>query len=233
MRDTSLSLSRRATLSWMTAAAAAAGGPFLFAGHARAQSRPTPWPRLALPKNTASGYGQDPDLAAKTVPWPLLLSESERARLRIAADIIMPPGGDQKAPSALGIDAFFNEWVSAPYTQQVADRALIVPGLVWLDAEARIRFDRDFAGASEEQRCAIFDTVAYPGKIVEGYRQAGEFFACLRKLTILGYYTTPQGMAELGFAGNTPIQGMYPGPSAAALEHLARKLEALGLTTPK
>jgi hypothetical protein len=232
MSNTPPSLSRRQTIAWMAAATAATGTPFVLAGPARSQTAMTPWPKLTLPKVETPGYGTDPDLSAKTVTWPLLLSEGERAKLRIAADIILPPASGQKAPSEMGIDAFISEWVSAPYARQVADRALIVPGLVWLDTDARSRFGRDFAAASDAERRAIFDTIAYPDKLAERDKQAGDFFACLRQLNILAYYTTPQGMEEIGFAGNTVIVGLYPGPSPEALEHLAGELAELGLKMP-
>lgn len=235
MTGPSPTLSRRQTIAWMAAATAATGTPFVLAGQAQAQAQTavTPWPQLTLPKVEAPGYGTDPDLSAKTVTWPLLLSEGERAKLRIVADLILPAPSGQKGPGDLGVDAFINEWVSAPYARQAADRALIVPGLVWLDTDARARFGRDFASASDAERRTILDAIAYPAKLADGDKLAGDFFACLRQLTILAYYTTEQGMAEIGYLGNIATPGLYPGPSQEALDHLARQLAGLGLKMPK
>jgi hypothetical protein len=231
MTDIRFTVSRRRTMAWMLAAAASPSLPA--AGRAAAPaSAATPWPATTLPDVTAQGYGTDPDFMEKPVPWPLTLRERECAMIRVCADLILPPADGQKAPSALHIEAFFNEWVSAPYALQRADRALIVPGLVWLDAEAKARFGTDFLTVDDAQRTAIFDRIADKGSAEPAYRQAADFFESLRRVTVLGYYTTPEGMAELGFVGDTPIEGVYPGPDPEALAHLQGQLQALGLSMP-
>ena len=138
MNDTGLTPTRRTTLAWIAAAAA---GPFALAGlegEAAAATATTGagaargvagWPAMSLPAITAPGYGPDPDMADKKVPWPLTLTAAQRTVVRRCADMILPPSPGQKAPSALAIDAFVDEWVSAPYARQAADRAAIVPGL--------------------------------------------------------------------------------------------------------
>ncbi len=44
------------------------------------------------------------------------------------------------------------------------------------------------------------------------------------------YYSTAAGVTEIGYMGNSPVSGQYPGPSEAALKHLQEALEQLGLT---
>lgn len=224
---------RRATLAWIAAAAAS---PLAIGGMARAAAAPVAdpvrWPGAVPPKIAAKGYGTDPDLAAKTVPWPLTLAADQRALVALCADMVLPPAAGQKAPSALAIDAFVDEWISAPYARQAADRAAILPGLAWLDAEARARCGRGFAAASVAQRSEILDAIAWRDRVAPSYREAAAFFARLRAVVILGYYTTPEGEAELGFAGNTPIQGVYPGAPPEAIAHLKAQLDTLGLRMP-
>ena len=48
-------------------------------------------------------------------------------------------------------------------------------------------------------------------------------------MVVGAYYTTDPGSADLGYIGNVPIAGEYPGPSTEALEHLDRVLAQLGL----
>ena len=50
-----------------------------------------------------------------------------------------------------------------------------------------------------------------------------------RGLVAGAYFSSPAGVAELGYRGNTPIAGPYPGPSPAALDHLNSLLDELGL----
>ena len=67
----------------------------------------------------------------------------------LPADARSPSGG------TLPLDAFLDEWISAPYPPQQQDRALIMPGLAWLDAETRRRFGLDFVAAGDAQRRAV------------------------------------------------------------------------------
>ena len=217
---------RRTTLAWLAAAMAS---PLALQGAAAATAG---WPAMTLPKITGAGYGTDPDIAAKKVTWPLTLTAPQRAMVNACADLILPPAPGQKAPSALAIDAFADEWLSAPYSRQLADRAAILPGLAWLDLEAKARFGQPFLSATDAGRRQIFDSIAWRDRVTPDLAQAAEFFARLRGLVILGYYTTPEGEAELGFAGNSAIAGVYPGPPPEALAHLKAQLAKLNLKMP-
>jgi hypothetical protein len=56
------------------------------------------------------------------------------------------------------------------------------------------------------------------------------FMDTLRKLFVLGFYSLPEGKADMGYIGDTPIEGPYPGPSSEALAHFAKVMEGMGLT---
>jgi hypothetical protein len=224
-------ISRRVTLAWF---AAASSGAFATAGceTAAAQvpaSAGSLWKELALAPVSAPGYGQDPDLNKPVVPWPLTLDAQQRAQLRIAADLMLPADAHSPSAGTLAIDAFIDEWVSAPYPQQQRDRVFILSGLAWLDAESTHRFGLDFVQASDAQRRAIFDTIAFRKTVKPGYERSAQFFARLRGLILAGFYSLPEGMADIGYLGNTPTAGLYPGPTAEALAHLNAGLIKLGL----
>jgi hypothetical protein len=59
-----------------------------------------------------------------------------------------------------------------------------------------------------------------------------EFFQRFRYLAVGAYYTSEAGIADVGYIGNVPIAGSYPGPSDEAMAHLAAVLEQLGLRLP-
>jgi hypothetical protein len=162
------------------------------------------------------------------VPWPLSLTDDQRAVLRIAADLIIPADAHSPSGGALHIDAFIDEWVSAPYPQQRGDRVLILSGLAWLDAESGARFGHGFAAASDAERRAIFDSIAFRGKVAPGYGRAAGFFARLRGLMLGGFYSLPEGMADIGYIGNTPMS-TYPGPTDEAMAHFNAALAKLGI----
>jgi hypothetical protein len=48
------------------------------------------------------------------------------------------------------------------------------------------------------------DEIAYPQKAKPGVEQGVLFFSWMRNLVLTGYYTTRQGIDDLGYKGNTP-----------------------------
>jgi hypothetical protein len=220
-------ISRRETLAWVGAAIA---GPYVAAmpEPAFAQEAPGVWKELVVQPITAPGYGTDPNLQNPSVPWPLTLSEDQRGVLRICADLMLP--ADERSPSgsALHLDAFIDEWISAPYLEQQRDRRLILSGLAWLDAESDARFHHGWAAASDAERRAVFDDIAFKGRIKPGLGRPAFFFQRLRGLMLGGFFSRPEGMKDIGYIGNTPMMS-YPGPTDEALAHLNTALAQLGI----
>ncbi|HVW74863.1 MAG TPA: gluconate 2-dehydrogenase subunit 3 family protein [Rhizomicrobium sp.] len=220
-------ISRRDTLAWVAAAFAS---PWIVAPvePAFAQEPLGLWKDVPVQPATASGYGTDPNLQKPVVPWPLTLTPEQRESLRISADLMIP--ADDRSPSgaALNLDAFIDEWISAPYPDQQRDRWLFLSGLAWLDAESNARFHHAFAAASDSERRAIFDDIAFRGRIKPGYGRPAFFFQRLRGLMLGGFFSRPEGMKDIGYIGNTPMQE-YPGPPDEALAHLNAALAGLGI----
>lgn len=220
-------ISRRDTLAWVGAAFAS---PWVtaIAEPAFAQEPMGLWKDVPVQPVTAPGYGHDPNLTKPSVPWPLTLSPDQRATLRICADLMIPADDRSPAGSAAGLDAFIDEWVSAPYPDQQRDRWLILSGLAWLDAESNARFHHGFAAASDSERRAIFDDIAFKGRIKAGYGRPAFFFSRLRGLMLGGFFSRPEGMKDIGYMGNSPML-TYPGPTDEALAHLNTVLAQMGI----
>jgi hypothetical protein len=225
-----MEVSRRVTMAWVAAAAAS---PWAMAQSEPAQAQTVAglWKEVSVTPITGPGYGQDPNLGKPSVPWPLTLTADQRALLRIAAGLILPADAHSPSGGALHLDAFVDEWVSAPYPQQQRERVIILSGLAWLDAESSARFGKAFAQAGDTQRRAIFDDIAFKARVRPGYERPAFFFARLRGLLMGGFYSLPQGMADIGYVGNTPMTGNYPGPTQEALSHLNAALSKLGIKT--
>src|SRR5215210_5130663 len=137
------------------------------------------------------GIGFDPNLLKKEIPWPRILTDAEKRAVTALADLIIPADEFGPAASSVGVPDFIDEWVSAPYDQQVKDRKTIRAGLVWIDAEAQRRFGKVFAEASAEQQLTILQEIVTEGS--EARKQARSFFVLLRDRVAGGYYTTPEG----------------------------------------
>jgi hypothetical protein len=205
-------MDRRTTLKWMVAAATAVPSLQVLADSAESLAR-------AVAANQA-GYGTDPNLVKEWKaggPWPLTLTERGRAIATALCDLIIPADEKSPAASSVGVVEFIDEWISAPYPQQRADREIVLPGLEWIDAEAQKRFKKGFASISDAQRAEIGDDVCYPAGAASPFETAAKFFARYRDLTAGGFYTTPVGMKDIGYVGNVPL-AKFDGPPIEALK---------------
>jgi hypothetical protein len=207
-----------------------AGMPFSFV--ACAEQTPAAWTMQVPDTITAAGYGTDPDLVHPApAPWPRTLTDQQLNTLSALVDILIPAQADLPSATEVGVVEVIDEWVSAPYPAQRQHRSLLLSGLDWCDRESARRFGTDFLDADAVNRLAIIDDIAYPDRPasqdLEGPRQ---FFAGLRQLAAGAYYTSPEGVRELGYMGNVPIAGDYPGPSDEAMDHLEEQLAVLGLS---
>jgi len=215
--DTSLPprLPRREAIRWMLAAAASAS--LLDRPAFGGQTKIT-----GSPEGTKGGYGTDPDLMKIYAPgdcWPLTFTETQRKTAAAWCDVIIPE--DDKSPSAskVGVVDFIDEWISAPYPEQQADRQPVLEGLAWMEAESKKRFDKDFASLSEEQKHAICDDICHGAKAKKEFKTAAKYFSRFRSLTAGGFYSTPVGMADIGYVGNIPL-AKFDGPPQEVLDRL-------------
>lgn len=198
-------IDRRTTLRWM--ATATGSLPFFEAAGAGVV--------------TAGGYGPDPDLIRTYRPgdlWPLTFSREQRNLVTILSDIIIPADQTSPSASAVGVPDFLDEWISSPYPGQKRDRPLILRGLAWLDDEAKERGSPGFVALPATERLRICKELSIAAK--EDRRKfPGSFFLRLRDLVAGGYFTTPEGMKDIGYRGNVPMTE-WNGPPAEVLEKL-------------
>jgi hypothetical protein len=171
---------------------------------------------------SAVGYGTDPDLMKDYQSgdlWQLTFTNDQRRAVTALCDVVIP--ADEKSPSAgsVGVPDFIDEWISAPYPNQQADRKEILEGLAWLDDESSKRFQIKFADLSDEQKHDICDDICFAPKAKPEFQTAANFFAKFRNLTAGGFYTTPQGWKDIQYIGNVPL-AKFDGPPPEVLKHL-------------
>ena len=194
-------IDRRTTLTWIGvvgAATAAAGAGVVIYG-----------PKLGG-KTEAKGYGTDPKLNPPIkAHWPRIMKDTQLQVAALVADHILPASGAAPSASSLGVPDFIDEWVSAPYPDQLKDRAIILKGLDDLGAR--------FLKADATERAAKL--AALPGS---------PFFKRFRALTVGAYYTTEAGFKDIGYIGNV-ARTSDPGPSDEVKTVLEQRLKGLGL----
>ncbi|TMO09863.1 gluconate 2-dehydrogenase subunit 3 family protein [Pseudoalteromonas sp. S558] len=190
------------------------------------------WPSLELPAITAKGYGTDPNmLLPPESPWPLTLTNKQLTLVAILADYIVPREGDSPSASDVDVPSVINEWVSSPYNGQQKDRVTILHGLAWIDDESILRYKKIFAKLKAVEQKAILDDIAYfDDNTPAQFQRIANAFLRFKNLILGAYFCTPQGCKDIGYLGNVPIAGDYPGPTAQAKAHLDNVLAELGLT---
>ncbi|MBL8524781.1 MAG: gluconate 2-dehydrogenase subunit 3 family protein [Betaproteobacteria bacterium] len=196
-------MDRRESLKWMMAVLAT-----------------VPSWNVAAGGNASKGYGTDPDLVKRYRMgdlWPLTFDATQKAAAAALCSVIIPAYALSKSAAQLDVHVFIDEWVSAPYPRHVEDRKLIVEGLAWLDEESGQRFKKPFAKLALAEQHKICDDICWPAKAKAELAKAARFFARFRDLTADGYYSTPEGMKELGFTGNKASVN-FDGPPVSALK---------------
>lgn len=207
-------VSRRQAVQWVMAAVAASALPIASqAVTKRAASR-----RSGPPKP----YGGDPNLLKVYEPgdlWPLTFTEAQQKTATVLADVMIPKDRLGPAASEVGVPAMIDEWISAPYPEQQADRPIVLQGLAWIDAEAQKRFGKPFAQLETVQHHAICDDICFTETAKSAFRQPAEFFSKFRSLCAGAYYATPAGWQAIGYVGNVPLE-KFDGPPAEVLHKL-------------
>ncbi|MFL5298175.1 MAG: gluconate 2-dehydrogenase subunit 3 family protein [Phenylobacterium sp.] len=206
---------RRTALAWVGvvgAALAAGAGVVVYGERPKGSAKPR-------------GYGTDPNLVKPAkAPWPRIMTAAQLQAAALVSDVILPASGTAPSASGLGVPDFLNEWVSAPYPDQLKDRAIILDGLEGMRMRARREHGKDFAELAAAERSALVLTLAQAGAA----SPERAFFRKLRSLVVGAYYTTPEGFRDIGYIGNVP-RTRDEGPSDDVKAHLERELAKLGL----
>lgn len=230
-----MTISRRTTLQWFATATTlslASWTPALGTVAIGAGAPPpfdvVDWPANVTPLPPTKGYGRDPDLNDPKVPWPLTLTTAQRAVIDMLGDMILPADAASPGAGKLGVGAFIDEWISAPYPRQQDDRTTVLAGLIWLDAQSRALQRKPFTALTTAQRGTLLDALTTDAPAAAMVKPVA-FMDRLRNLFVLGFYSLPEGKADMGYIGDQVIEGAYPGPDATALAHLSALIKELKL----
>lgn len=166
----------------------------------------------------AAGTAADPDLLAPVVPWEMVLTDEEMRLVAALADVIVP--ADERSPSAseVGVPDYVNEFVSAPaHTEQLTQ---LRGGLAWLNRTAQERFGAaDFPALTLAQQHEICDQICFEPDATDALKPQARFFDQFRDMVSTGFWTTAEGMRDLGYVGNIPLPS-FDGPPPDVLERL-------------
>lgn len=148
-------------------------------------------------------------------------NEHEFRTLERLSELIVP--ADEGGPS--GRDAGAPEFIDLLSSQNSELAGIFSGGILWLDNASAERHGNRFAEASEQDQTALLDTLVeaerhetadatnwdtseyrrfavFGVKSPSDARRGVKFFAWARKMVVDAYYTSPEGIKDLGFLGN-------------------------------
>lgn len=123
----------------------------------------------------------------------------EMQRITRLANLILPPHENGSIEEA-EVPGFIEFIVKDIPSLQAPMRS----GLVWIEKEAKQRFDETFIGCSEADQKSLLDDIAFEIDGLEKQPEEIVFFALIRNLVMTGYFTSAVGIKDLGYQGNSP-----------------------------
>lgn len=156
---------------------------------------------------------------------PAALDAHEFRTVTRLAELIVP--ADARGGSA--VDAGAPEFIDLLCSQNEELARIYAAGLSWLDEATRRAHGRRFVEASAGQQTAMLDALveAERGGASEDLRAGVGFFNWVRRMTVDAYYTSPIGIADVGYQGNQVLPA-YETPREA-IEFVNGKADELGL----
>ena len=132
----------------------------------------------------------------------VFFNKNEMKTIGVLADIIIPKDSRSGSATEAGVVDFIEFMAKDKPELQTPLRG----GLVWLDTQAKKRFEKKFTDCSHAQQIEIVEDIAYPQRKKPGMSQGVAFFSLMRNLTASAFWTSQIGIADLGYVGNTPNQ---------------------------
>jgi gluconate 2-dehydrogenase gamma chain len=132
---------------------------------------------------------------------PKGLNAHEYATLQKLADFIVP--SDERSPGAVAAGAA--EFIDLLASQNPQLLAIYTGGIAWLDFTVQRRYSSDFVSAKPDQQTAVLDLIAYRKNESAELGPGIKFFEWARRMVVDAYYTSPIGIKEVGYMGNTAV----------------------------
>jgi hypothetical protein len=129
---------------------------------------------------------------------PKFFTAAEYRTVRILADMVIPR--DERSGSAT--DAAVPEFMDFTMTDRPNSQKWMTDGLAWIDAQSKSRFGKPFADASQTQREAILNDIAWPARAPAAMAAGVAFFNRFRDLTATGFWSSEIGVKDLKYMGN-------------------------------
>ena len=126
-------------------------------------------------------------------------TETELATVRLLSDLLVP----RDAHSGSATDAGVPEFLDFVLVEWPEHQTPVRGGLAWLDRESTRRHSKPFRDVDPNQQTAILDDIAFPARAKPDLAPGVQFFNRFRDLVLSGFYSSKEGVKDLGYIGNT------------------------------
>jgi len=132
---------------------------------------------------------------------PKGLNVHEYKTLEKLADFIVP--AEDGSPGAVAAGA--PEFIDLLASQNPELLVIYTGGIGWLDRTVQRYHGTDFLGATREQQIMLLDLIAYRKNESPELGPGIHFFDWARRMVVDAYYTSPAGIKDVGYMGNTAV----------------------------
>jgi hypothetical protein len=149
---------------------------------------------------------------------PKFFNPQEWKTVRILVDVIIPKDERSGSATDAGVPEFMDYLMNDPTDtdlQRERRQTAMRGGLAWINSVSERRFGHGFADATDAERTAILDEIAYskdeqedeaemrePRDLRVMVKHGPSFFNSFRDLTASGFWSSKMGVEDLGYMGN-------------------------------
>ena len=148
---------------------------------------------------------------------PKFFNPDEWRLVRVLVDMILPKDERSGSATDAGVPEFMDYLMNDPTDtdlQRERRQTAMRGGLAWINNLCMHRFGHGFVDATEPERIAILDDIAYvkdddeeaetrePRDLRPRIKTGPSFFTSFRDLTASGFFTSKMGVDDLGYVGN-------------------------------
>lgn len=158
--------------------------------------------KVTEPKFNLDRAKEELEREKKLLSEPNFFTSHEMKTITVLADIIIPADEISGSASEAKVPEFIAFIVKDMPNHQVPMKG----GLRWLDIYCLKKYEKSFIDCTPTEQLSVVDEIAYPKKAKPEMSQGVKFFSLMRDLTSTGFYTSQEGVKDIGYKGNTPNQ---------------------------
>jgi gluconate 2-dehydrogenase gamma chain len=169
------------------------------------------WKPAAAERAALAAHRALTEVAQGKAYVPKNFTAHEWRTVRLLVDYIIPRDARSGSATDAGVPEFMDFMIGERTDMQLPLKG----GLAWLDTESRERHTVTFAAATDAQRRAILDDIAWPKKARPDMSHGVAFFNSFRDFTAGGFFSSKMGVADVKYIGNTALAEWKGCPQAA------------------